>query len=172
MVTGCDAIGVNDRRQAGAQPIVVDDINEHIRNRPVAGVAGTAGGARVQPQHGTADFIPGDHVHVVHCDDVVAGVVNQISVSPAAIQSLFFTGEKDKAHRTLELVLAENVGGHHHSGRAAGVIVRTGSQAGGRHIIQVRRDQNDFAGLRRAGLLADHIAIRGATIRPVVVAHR
>ena len=89
-----DSIRIENRRQVGLVDLV--RLDEDIRDRFVRGMPGTAAGARVETQSRTAYAVPRDHVHVVDRDDIFPVLRHFVRIRLAAVQPLFFPGEKDE----------------------------------------------------------------------------
>ncbi len=90
-------------------------------------------------------------------------------IDVAAQQALLLAGPEGETEGAAPLVLAQDVRGDQGGGRAAGVVVRAGGCAAAGHVVQVRADDVDVAGVCGPGALADDVAVGVARHGPVVV---
>ncbi|OQA93999.1 MAG: hypothetical protein BWY25_03029 [Chloroflexi bacterium ADurb.Bin222] len=173
VIAGAHARAADVRRER--ESVSVDHADEGVGDGPIAGIARIRSRAGEEVEVRLTGGIPGEHVHVVHGDDVIPGVADRSRVLIAAEQSLLLAGEEDKAHGPIQVVAAEDIGRRQHRRRAAGVVIRArGGIIAGRVAvgdgIQVRGDQDNFVRADGAGNDADHVAIAVPIAGPRVIA--
>ena len=141
----------NLRRKAHEQ------INEHLALRPTVEADRAVGLAR-------------NHVHVEHAADARGGKGLLLDKGSAADEAGFLTGERDKHHADIQLVVAHGLCNRDHTAGSAGVVVCSvidavfalGSVGLRGEVVVVRTDDDELASriVARRGKPCDHVRRR------------